>query len=169
MKRRMRDDESDKFLNALDAHGLPAASRTAPAGFTDAVMQRLPRRAARTPFTPPLRAILASAAAVVVLTVSIGIVSFVQQRARTVVIRYAGGGVRTVALVGEFNNWNPAAAAMRRCSDGTWEVILKVPAGRYRYQFILDGSRSIPDPNAFEYVSDRFGGTNSILNVNDGI
>lgn len=50
-----------------------------------------------------------------------------------------------VYLAGSFNNWNPTALPMNR-TDGKWEVIIKLPPGRYEYKFVVDGEW-VADPD----------------------
>jgi hypothetical protein len=70
-----------------------------------------------------------------------------------------------VAIVGDFNHWNPTTLPMRRSADGqTWEVEVKLPAGRYSYAFLIDGTIA-PDPAAPRGSADDFGKPNSVLMV----
>jgi 1,4-alpha-glucan branching enzyme len=52
-----------------------------------------------------------------------------------------------VALVGDFNHWNPSATPMRRMPDGRWMASLELPHGHHQYLFLVDG-KSVLDPNA---------------------
>jgi 1,4-alpha-glucan branching enzyme len=52
-----------------------------------------------------------------------------------------------VCLVGDFNNWRPAATPMRRMPDGNWMTSLELPHGYHQYQFLVDG-KPVLDPNA---------------------
>jgi len=70
-----------------------------------------------------------------------------------------------VAIVGDFNHWNPTTLPMRRSADGqTWEVEVKLPAGRYSYAFVIDGTIA-PDPAAPRGSGDDFGTPSSVLMV----
>jgi hypothetical protein len=54
-----------------------------------------------------------------------------------------------VAVVGDFNKWNPANAAMGRSSDGTtWSIIIPMYPGRHVYGFMVDDSLFTLDPRA---------------------
>ena len=72
---------------------------------------------------------------------------------------------RQVALVGDFNLWNPASAPMQRI-PGTdeWEVDLPLPAGRHAYAFVVDGDVTA-DPSAPRTGGDDFGRPNSVVLV----
>jgi hypothetical protein len=70
-----------------------------------------------------------------------------------------------VAIVGDFNHWNPTTLPMRRSADGqTWEVEVKLPVGRYSYAFLIDGTIAA-DPAAPRGSADDFGKPNSVLMV----
>lgn len=75
---------------------------------------------------------------------------------------------RSVALVGDFNDWNPTGLELQRApSDGVWSITLPLAPGRYRYCFVIDGARWQADPNAPRAVEDDFGRPNSILTVGE--
>ncbi|HEV2764490.1 MAG TPA: S8 family serine peptidase [Pyrinomonadaceae bacterium] len=71
-----------------------------------------------------------------------------------------------VALAGDFNDWKASRAALTKTQDGLWRVALDAPpAGRYRYKFVLDGTRWTDDPANGLKEPDGFGGLNSILEI----
>lgn len=58
-------------------------------------------------------------------------------------------GAKRVALVGDFNNWNPSVAPMARSSEGgLWSVIVPILPGRHMYGFMVDDSLFVLDPRA---------------------
>lgn len=72
----------------------------------------------------------------------------------------------SVALVGDFNGWDRAATPLRPGgSAGAWVVTVPLQPGRYRYAFLIDGSRWLPDPGAPRAPDDDFGTPNSVLTV----
>ena len=72
----------------------------------------------------------------------------------------------SVALVGDFNGWDAAAAPMRRAPDGeSWTVTLPVPEGLHAYAFVVDGTRWQADPVAPLAPGDGFGFRSSVLVV----
>jgi len=83
------------------------------------------------------------------------------QRVRFVL---AAPRAQKVAIVGDFNAWNPRALPMRRLSDGTWEIEVPLAPGRYTYSFIVDGTLA-PDPTAPRAGDDDFGSPNSVVLV----
>jgi 1,4-alpha-glucan branching enzyme len=71
-----------------------------------------------------------------------------------------------VAVVGDFNEWDPLADRMeRRGDEGVWRVKMKLRPGAYEYGFLIDGRDWEKDPRAEEALADGFGGENSILFV----
>ncbi len=81
---------------------------------------------------------------------------------------YVSPGARTVALVGEFNGWNPGATPMRRVSSGkVWVTSVDLPPGRHLYAFVVDDSTWVSDPQAPLAPEDWFGARNSVLVVSN--
>jgi len=73
-----------------------------------------------------------------------------------------------VALVGDFNGWNPAAMPMRRSADGrAWLLDVPLAPGRHVYSFIVDGDLA-PDPAAPRAGDDDFGVPSSVVLVSGG-
>jgi len=59
------------------------------------------------------------------------------------------GRAHRVAVVGDFNNWNPANAKMTRTPDGaSWSTIIPIAPGRHIYGFMVDDSIFVLDPRA---------------------
>ena len=73
---------------------------------------------------------------------------------------------RRVAVVGDFNDWDVAAAPLTS-SGGVWSRQLDVPFGRHDYAFVVDGERWVRDPNAPQAPADEFGVGYSVLVVNE--
>ena len=71
----------------------------------------------------------------------------------------------SVAVVGDFNDWDPAASLLARAADGTWTIDLSLPAGSHRYAFVIDGTRWTPDPTATATLVDDFGAGNSMVTI----
>jgi 1,4-alpha-glucan branching enzyme len=72
---------------------------------------------------------------------------------------------KSVALVGDFNDWNLSATQLaRQAGDGIWWVTVSLPPGRYRYAFVVDGSGWRSDPNA-PSAEDEFGRPNSVVTI----
>jgi hypothetical protein len=74
----------------------------------------------------------------------------------------------SVALVGDFNNWDPKATPLRAASTGgVWSVEVPIQPGRHLYAFVVDGTVWRPDPAAPQATGEDFGEPNSALTVAD--
>ena len=74
-------------------------------------------------------------------------------------------GAARVALVGDFNRWNPSATPLRAGRDGrTWEVRVPLTPGRHVYAFVVDGGLRA-DPAAPRTADDDFGAPSSVVLV----
>src|SRR5262245_45451092 len=54
---------------------------------------------------------------------------------------------RSVSLVGDFNNWDPAAHPMKQMRDKAWLLSVELRCGHHRYAFLVDGVLTL-DPRA---------------------
>lgn len=54
---------------------------------------------------------------------------------------------KSVFLVGDFNDWNPAAHPMARRVDGWWFLQVELSNGHHHYRFLVDGKPML-DPRA---------------------
>ena len=54
---------------------------------------------------------------------------------------------KTVSLVGDFNQWNPAANPMKQMPDRCWLLQVELKHGHHRYAFLVDGVLTL-DPRA---------------------
>ncbi len=74
---------------------------------------------------------------------------------------------RSVALVGDFNDWDVASLPLTRGpAAGVWSVTVPLEPGRYRYTFVIDGTRWMADP-LVPAVEDEFGRPNSVITVGE--
>jgi Glycogen recognition site of AMP-activated protein kinase len=69
-----------------------------------------------------------------------------------------------VALVGDFNGWDPTAT-MLLLRGGEWTVVLPLAPGRHQYAFVVDGVTWIPDPAAALTADADFGSASSVIYV----
>ncbi len=72
-----------------------------------------------------------------------------------------------VALVGEFNNWDPEASVMKKLKDGSFSASLELETGRdYQFRYLLNGEVWESDPEADRYEFSPFGDChNSVISV----
>jgi len=73
-------------------------------------------------------------------------------------------GAKQVAITGSFTHWK-AVPMKKTGNSGYWEITLELPAGEYRYSYILEGNRQLADPTVLTREKDDFGGENSVLEV----
>ncbi len=76
----------------------------------------------------------------------------------------AAPAVRGVALVGDFNDWDPKATPLEPSGSGDeWAVTVRLRPGRHAYAFVVDGTRWVPDPTAPRAPDDGFGVPSSVI------
>lgn len=62
-------------------------------------------------------------------------------------------GGKQVALLGEFNNWDPAESSMRKLKDGSFTKTLDLEVGHhYQFRYLVDGERWVNDKEADQYT-----------------
>jgi 1,4-alpha-glucan branching enzyme len=62
-------------------------------------------------------------------------------------------GAKEVALLGEFNAWDPTDYAMRKLKDGSFTKTIELEVGReYQFRYLVDGERWINDTEADKYT-----------------
>ena len=63
----------------------------------------------------------------------------------------AGG--KEVAILGQFNNWDPSEDTMRKLKDGSFTKTIELEAGQeYQFRYLVDGTRWINEPEADKYL-----------------
>jgi 1,4-alpha-glucan branching enzyme len=72
-----------------------------------------------------------------------------------------------VAVVGDFNGWNPGANPMKLKGEAR-VVSLTLNAGRkYRFRYLQEGGRWLNDPNAHGVERNQFGDEDSVIDLTD--
>lgn len=76
--------------------------------------------------------------------------------------------MRSVAVIGTFNQWQEGSFAMRY-DDGmkAWVLEAVLPRGEHEYVFLVDGHMTIPDPGVSLFREDSFGSRNSVLYIGE--
>jgi 1,4-alpha-glucan branching enzyme len=73
----------------------------------------------------------------------------------------------SVAVVGDFNGWNPGANPMRRKGD-VRTACLTLSAGRtYAFRYVTETGAWLNDAAAHGYEPNHLGGENSVLDLRD--
>jgi 1,4-alpha-glucan branching enzyme len=70
----------------------------------------------------------------------------------------------SLALVGDFNNWNEASTPMKKAKDGTFSVSVEMESGReQQFRYLADGRKWLNDEAADKYVTTALGSENSVV------
>jgi 1,4-alpha-glucan branching enzyme len=77
---------------------------------------------------------------------------------------YHAPQAKLVALIGDFNAWDPKAHVMTRMPDGGWTIRLELPHGHHQYLFLVDG-KAMLDPNAMGKVHNERNETVSLIAI----
>jgi hypothetical protein len=72
---------------------------------------------------------------------------------------------RRVAVVGDFNTWNPRNAPMTRAANGVWSAVIPLAPGRHVYGFMIDDSLFTLDPHAPKVRDPDLGTSGSVVLV----
>ncbi len=73
-------------------------------------------------------------------------------------------GAHSVALVGDFTDWRTDRLKLTDDGEGNWRVTVKLPPGRYRFAYVVDGGEWRSDAAAAP-VLDDFGRPTSVMTV----
>ena len=77
-------------------------------------------------------------------------------------------GAQSVAVAGDFSEWEPTFALDDADGDGVWTGRVPVRPGVHSYMFLIDGAEWQTDPNADSYQDDGFGNQNAVLAIASG-
>ena len=62
-------------------------------------------------------------------------------------------GAKEVAVLGDFNNWDPSETSMKKGKDGSFAKTRELEVGHeYQFRYLVDGTRWINDTEADKYV-----------------
>ena len=90
----------------------------------------------------------------------------VMSGARPVELRLVAPAGSQVVVVGDFNDWDPAATPLRPTGEpGVWKVELRLKPGRYHYTFLVDQRQWVRDPSEPPVPLTDFGTPMSVLTV----
>ena len=72
----------------------------------------------------------------------------------------------TVAVVGDFNNWNAIDGELSKLKNGTFKAVFDLPKDHsFEYKYIIDGAY-VNEPEADSYRWNEFAnGDNSVLEL----
>ena len=71
---------------------------------------------------------------------------------------------KAVAVLGDWNEWNPKTDKLVRRKDGSFSATVSMPAGQeYRFRYLLDNKRWANDAKADREEPNLFGTLDSVL------
>ena len=172
-----RDDEPelDPLLQAVTSElRRPAPSDPWLAKRVLADLRKSPPRRAMEWFLRPRQVPLSPAAGLLWAAAIAGLAFFIRPTPSTAPVEGVqfvlfAPSASSVALVGDFNDWDPSATLLVPSAErsGTWQVALPLAAGRHEYAFVVDGTEWRADPLAPQGSGDEFGTPNSVLTVTE--
>jgi len=78
----------------------------------------------------------------------------------------AEAGAQSVALCGEFNDWDKESHPMKRRKKGNFSLTITLEAGKsYRFRYWVDGTHWENDWSADAYLPNTFGSEDSVVLV----
>ena len=143
----------------------------APGNLSRRILDALPAEVYR---PSPLRQALRYAAAPLALAVAVAAAFLLKGQydlrglgaERELQVSFQAPAATSVAVVGDFNGWDPRRNLMVRAShEGLWGARLRLSPGIYQYSFVIDGKIWEADPRAERFMDDGFGGRNSVIIV----
>jgi 1,4-alpha-glucan branching enzyme len=87
-----------------------------------------------------------------------------EKRPKKVAFSFLAPEAESVALAGDFNDWEPMRHPMKKDKKGVWKVSLNLAPGTYQYKFFVDGAW-VNDLNCADSVLNPFGGLNCVKKV----
>lgn len=94
----------------------------------------------------------------------LGLYKILGEDGRTARFLFRGAAGESVAVCGDFNNWDPFIHAMEETSPGMYQLELPLPKGRHYYDFVYRGEE-LPDPLNPDKAATREGKEVSVLVV----
>jgi 1,4-alpha-glucan branching enzyme len=72
----------------------------------------------------------------------------------------------TVAVVGDFNEWDRHATPMERLPDGNWKAVVTLDCGRdYHFRYLVNDREWHNEWEADRYAVHPLGGENSVISI----
>lgn len=81
-----------------------------------------------------------------------------------VTFEYAKNGAQKVALVGDFNDWQPVAMKKAKKRGSPFRVKVRLPKdGQYQFRYLIDKDVWVNDEAADDYCANEFGESNGVV------
>ena len=73
-------------------------------------------------------------------------------------------GASVVAILGDFNNWNPEADVMKALKDGSFSHTMELPTGAtYQFRYLADGQNWFDEQEADGFTETGLASTRNAL------
>lgn len=73
---------------------------------------------------------------------------------------------QAVAVVGDFNDWDPTATPLRPEGNLRSATVTLPAGGRYAFRYLAEDGRWFNDEDADDYQQNDFGGDDCVLDLN---
>ncbi len=79
----------------------------------------------------------------------------------------AAPGAESVAIIGDFNNWNEAEGIpMKKQKNGLFKAVVELETGKeYQFRYLIDGATWENDWEADDYAPTPYGVDNSVVSA----
>ena len=76
---------------------------------------------------------------------------------------------KDIYVAGDFNDWQiNDGSKLARGENGFWEKRMRLPHGRYRYKFVVDGEWTEDSKNQAREIN-AFGSFDSVMEIEPGL
>jgi len=82
-----------------------------------------------------------------------------------IIFKVKGQKINRISIIGDFNNWDENVNLLRQESDGYWTGSIMLSPNKYLYQFLINGTEKIANPNSKYYADEPMLGKCSILTI----
>lgn len=80
--------------------------------------------------------------------------------------KMAAPEAKSVAIAGDFNNWNSSRTLMKKLKNGDFTATLELPCKKeYRFRYLIDNQRWENDWTADKYLPNDYGSDDSVVVV----
>ena len=117
--------------------------------------------------SPLYGGLVAAALAVLMFLPGRGSESGPAQTAATIYVQFVleAPSAQSVAVAGDFNEWEGEHQLIDTDGDGVWTGRIAVEPGIHEYMFVVDGQEWVTPPGAEGYRDDGFGNRNAVVTV----
>lgn len=83
-----------------------------------------------------------------------------------VTFEFANATAQEVAVVGEFNDWQPVAMKKLKGNEGLFRTRVRMPKeAEFQFRYLVDGESWLNDEGADGYRPNEYGAENSVVST----